>query len=319
MKFTQLAVFAALAVVFGAALGRSRAPLAQIRGAFDGVATTLPPEAPAERSASFVLRVLNDASDARLFSVAASVGFYALLSIVPTLAAAVSLFGLFADPKWLGEAPAALSRVLPGEAVALLSHEAQRLVAQPAQALSLKLGVALALSLWTASAAVRAMFDALNVIEGVEETRGIIRRYATALAVTLGAIVILLLAAAMIGGNPDFIALGPFTRETVFLYAALRWPLFFCVAVATIAALYRVGPSVRAAGYFRLLPGAAFAAFIWAAGSSGFGWYVGRMANYSATYGSLATVAILMTWLWLSAAIVLLGAQLNREINRGAR
>jgi membrane protein len=76
---------------------------------------------------------------------------------------------------------------------------------------------------------------------------------------------------------------------------------------------------VRAASYVRLLPGAAFAAFIWAVGSSAFGYYVSKMANYSATYGSLATVAILMTWLWLSAAIVLLGAQLNHEINRRRR
>jgi membrane protein len=319
MKWNQLAALAAFAVVLGAALSRVRDPIAEGRGVVAGLASTLRADPPATRSASFVIRVFDDASRARLFSVAASVGFYALLSIVPSLAAGISLFGMFADPTWLGHAPASLSRILPAEAVQLVSQEAQRLASQPIQALSLKLGLALALSLWSASAAVRAMFDALNVIEEVEETRNIVGRYATAIAVTLGGIVILTLAAAMIGANPDFIALGPFTEETVFLYATLRWPVFFCVAVATIAALYRIGPSVRAASYVRLLPGAAFAAFIWAVGSSAFGYYVSKMANYSATYGSLATVAILMTWLWLSAAIVLLGAQLNHEINRRRR
>jgi membrane protein len=89
--------------------------------------------------------------------------------------------------------------------------------------------------------------------------------------------------------------------------------------VATIALLYRIGPSVKAASYVRLLPGAALAALLWAAGSSAFGWYVATLANYTATYGSLATVAVLMTWLWLSAAIVLMGAQVNHEIIRRTR
>jgi membrane protein len=80
--------------------------------------------------------------------------------------------------------------------------------------------------------------------------------------------------------------------------------------------LYRLGPSVRPAPFVRLLPGAALAALLWVVGSSLFGWYVSKLANYTATYGSLATVAILMTWLWLSAAIVLLGAQVNFEFNR---
>jgi membrane protein len=93
----------------------------------------------------------------------------------------------------------------------------------------------------------------------------------------------------------------------------LRWPIFFCVAVVVIAALYWVGPSRPPAPFSRLLPGAALAALLWAAGSSLFGWYVSAMGNYSATYGSLATVAVVMTWLWVSASVVLLGAQFNFE------
>jgi membrane protein len=308
MKLSHWTVLAALAVALGAALRRVEAPLA----------AALDPT-PARGGVGLVMRVVDDVSRARLFTVAASVGFYALLSIVPTLAAAVSLVGMFADPVSLADAPNALGSLLPAEAVALVQGEAQRLAAQPLQALSLKLGVALALSVWSASAAVRALFDALNVIEAIEETRPFLRRYATALAVTLGGVVVLALAGAIIGANTTLLAKGPFSQETLFLYGALRWPLFFCVGVAAIALLYRVGPSRAPASFARLLPGAAFAAFWWAAGSSAFGWYVATLANYTATYGSLATVAILMTWLWLSAAIVLLGAEVNLEINRGAR
>ena len=311
MKFSTYAVLAALAVSAGAALSRSQMSLATASGTVA--------RATVKRDSGFVMRVYQATSEDRLFNVAASVAFYALLSLVPTLAAAVSMFGLFADPRALAQTPEFISHILPAAAISLVQGEAARLAAQPAPTLSIKLAISLALSLWTASAAVRALFDALNVVENVEEGRSVIRLYATALAATLGSLVVLLIAVTMIGANPDFVALGPFTEETVFLYAVLRWPLFFAVAVATIAALYRLGPCVRPAGYLRLLPGAAFAAFLWAAGSSAFGWYVATLANYTASYGSLATVAILMTWLWLSAAIVLLGAQVNHEMNRAAR
>jgi membrane protein len=96
----------------------------------------------------------------------------------------------------------------------------------------------------------------------------------------------------------------------------MRWPAFFCLAVFVIAFLYWIGPSRPPAGYMRLLPGAAAAALLWALGSFVFSWYVHTLGHYSATYGSLATVVVTMTWLWVSAAIVLSGAQLNYELRR---
>ena len=307
MKVSHLAAVAALALAAGALLARAQAPLARL---------IAPAPSPVERGVGVAMRVIDDTAKARLLSVAASVGFYALLSIVPTLAAAVALAGMFIDPNSLADAPSALGKILPAAAVSLVEGEAHRLAAQPLHTLSLKLGVALALSIWSASAAVRALFDALNVIEERQETRPILRRYATALAVTLGGVAVLSGAAAIIGASPTFLAQGPFSQETLWLYGALRWPAFFAVGVLAIAGLYRIGPSEAPAPFLRLLPGAAFAAFLWAAGSWAFSWYVATLANYTATYGSLATVAILMTWLWLSAAIVLLGAEVNHEINR---
>ena len=257
MKLSHLALFAVAAVALGAAFRRVEAPL---------LAVVNP--APDEGSVGLVMRVADDVSRARLFSVAASVGFYALLSIVPTLAAAVSLVGIVADPVSLADAPNALGSLLPADAVSLVQSEAHRLASQPLQALSVKLAVALALSIWSASAAVRALFDALNAIERIEETRPILRRYATALAVTIGSVVVLALAGLFIGASPTLLAKGPFSDQTLFLYRALRWPVFFCVGVAAIALLYRIGPSRAPASFARLLPGATFAAFWWACSSS---------------------------------------------------
>src|SRR5436305_7253090 len=120
------------------------------------------------RSAKFFVRVYEDAMEDRLFAVAAGVAFYALLAIVPSLAVAVSMFGLFADPASLAKLPVVLTDFLPAEAVSLVQDEAHRLAAQPPQTLSLKLGVALLFTLWSASAAVSASFDALNVIDQQE-------------------------------------------------------------------------------------------------------------------------------------------------------
>ena len=310
MKLSSLTILGAAAIAVGAMTQRVVRPLAQAAGQ---VADFLP-AVPAPRSGNILVRIYRDAMDDRLFAVAAGVAFYALLALVPSLAAAVSLFGLFANPADLAKLPAELTAFLPAEAVALVQDEAQRLASQPPQALSIKLGIALFLSLWGASAAVRATFDALNVVDEQEEKRSIVRLYATALGVTLAAVIVFLFTIALIGANPKFVAFGPVSGETVWLYSLLRWPFFFLLAVIAIAALYWVGPSRPPAKFTRLLPGAAFAALLLALGSWAFSFYVSTLGDYSATYGSLATVVVMMTWLWVSASVMLLGAQINYEL-----
>ena len=180
--------------------GRRRGGSRDAEAPLSKAAAAVAPAKP--RSDNILVRLYHDMSEDRLFPVAAGVAFYGLLSLVPSLAAAVSLFGLFADPERLARLPDVLTTMLPAEAVKLVQGEAQRLVSQGAPSLSLKLGFAVALSLWSASAAVRALFDALNVIDEQQETRSILRLYATALAVTLGGVVVLSLAVALIGAEP---------------------------------------------------------------------------------------------------------------------
>jgi membrane protein len=309
MKLSSLVMLAAAAIALGAFTKGEPQPVARL-GAQS-------PKAVRQHSRSGLLvRVFRDVSEDRLFAVAAGVAFYALLALAPALAVAVSLFGLFADPERLASLPSQLGSILPHEAVALAQGEAQRLISQSTGTLSVKLGVALLISLWSASSAIRAVFDALNVIDGQEETRSTIRLYATGLAVTLGGVLVLSAAVLLIGADPRLLALGAIAPDVAQLYGLLRWPAFFCLAVFVITFLYWVGPSRPPASFLRLLPGAAFAALLWAAGSYAFSWYVHNLAHYTATYGSLATVMVTMTWLWVSAAIILLGAQFNYELSR---
>ena len=322
MKIGNLAVLGAVAIALGAASQRMRAPEAVKAGASGAVAAlkSATPASAKPRSNNFFMRLYRDMNEDRLFAVAAGVGFYALLALIPSIAAAVSVFGLFANPERLSMLPDALTTVLPQEAVKLVQTEAHRLAEQSTGSLSIKLAIALALSLWGASASVRATFDALNVIDDQEEQRSIVRLYGTAILVTLGGIVAFIVTIAMIGADPKFVALGPFSAGTVELYSLLRWPVFLVFAVFALTLVYWIGPSKPPAHFFRLLPGAIFAALVTGFGSWGFGFYVSHLANYTATYGSLATVVVLMTWMWLSAAIMLLGAQINYELaNKGGR
>jgi membrane protein len=305
MKLKSLAMLFAAAVAVGAA-AQSEPPLAQRRqlnaGAKPGFGRLL-------------VSLYRDTSEDRLFAVAAGVAFYALLALVPSLAVAVSVFGLFADPERLAKLPAVLGTFLPHEAVTLAQGEAQRLAEQSTGTLSAKLVFALAVSLWSASSAVRALFDALNVIDEQDETRSTLRLYATGLAVTLAGVIVFSLAILLIGADPKLLSFDMLPPGIARLYGLLRWPAFVCVAVFVLAFLYWIGPSRPPAKYLRLLPGAAAAALLWAIGSYAFSWYVHTLGHYSATYGSLATVIVTMTWLWVSAAIVLLGAQLNYELS----
>ena len=305
MKVTNLAMLDDVAVATGASSQKAQGPVA--------VAPITQKPAP---SGNFLVCVYQEALDDRLLTVAASVAFYALLAIAPAVAVAVSVFGLFADPAQLAKLSSALSSVLPVEAAKLIQDEAQRLAAQTQHALSIKLAAALLLSMWSSSAAVRALFDALNVVHEQKEDRSFVRVYATSFGATLVGVFVFLLSLSLIGANPAFVSLGPLSQETIWLYGLLRWPLFFCAAVVVIAALFWIGPSQPPARFVRLLPGAALAALFWALGSSLFSWYVATLGNYTAAYGSLATVVVVMTWLWLSASVVLLGAQVNYELLR---
>jgi membrane protein len=265
---------------------------------------------------NLLVRTYREAMEDRLLAVAASVAFYALLAFVPALGVAVSLYGLFGDPGRLAAFPEAMSAILPADAVRLVQDQATRLVSESSRSLSLKLIASIAVSLWGASSAVKAVFDALNVIYETTESRSIVKLYGTALATTAGGVVVLLAAVAVIGAAPNYLAHGPFSAEAVSLFAFLRWPVFIVLTAAAIVVLYWIGPSRRPARFILALPGAMLSALLLTIVSGGFSWYVATIGAYSATYGSLAAVVIFMTWLWLSTAVVLFGAQMNFELER---
>lgn len=261
-----------------------------------------------------LVRTWSEAGEDRLTSVAGAVAFFTLLALVPGLSVLISIYGLFTEPQQAYGQIGAIAAYLPDAGRQIIEDQAERLTSQPSAALSLNLFLSLGIAIWSANAAIKGLFDGLNVIYGETEKRSFLWFNAVSLMTTLGAIALLMAALFVIAVIPALMATLPFAGQLEWAVTFLRWPAFFIVAVGSISLLYWIGPSRRRARWPWVLPGAIAASLLWAAASSGFSWYVSTLANYTATYGSLSAVIIFMTWLWLSATIVLLGAELNAEL-----
>ncbi|AMN40371.1 YihY/virulence factor BrkB family protein [Rhodoplanes sp. Z2-YC6860] len=247
----------------------------------------------------------------RLLAVAAGVVFYALLAIVPAITAFVSFYGLFAHPRTVEDHLSLLANVMPAGSIELLQGQIARLSAEPS-GLSVGFIIGTLIALWSANAGVKAMIDALNVIEGREEQRGIVRFNLTSLALTLGMLAFLLIAIGAVVAFPLVIStlgLKPLTGVVPWL---IRWPVLFVAMAIILMVFYRFGPN-------RTGPRRAWltvAALAWLAGSAVLSFYLSNFADYNAAYGSLGAAIGLMMWMWLSTISVLIGAQLDTVIER---
>ncbi|EIM30788.1 YihY/virulence factor BrkB family protein [Microvirga lotononidis] len=250
----------------------------------------------------------------RIMSVAAGVTYYALLAIFPALAALVSIYGLFADPATIQDHLNALSGVLPGGATEVIGDQVKRIASKGGGTLGFSFVIGLAIALWSANAGMKAIFDALNIAYDEEEKRSFIRLNLQSLAFTLAAIGFILLALGSIVVLPivlDFVGLG---SGMEWLLSLARWPILLAAVVAGLAVLYRYGPSRDKAEWKWVTPGGLVAAVLWLVGSMLFSWYVANFGSYNETYGSLGAVIGFMTWIWISSIVVLLGAELNAEM-----
>jgi membrane protein len=275
-----------------------------------------PQENPARGWKEIAWRVHEEAGRDRVLAVAAGVAFYGLLALFPMIAAFVSLYGLFADPSAINQHLATMGDVLPGGAVEVIGDQVGRIASQPRGRLGFSFAAGLAVSLWSANAGVKAIFDALNVAYGEEEKRSFVALNLESLAFTLGAILALGVALAAMVGVPALLKMVALGESAAWALSLARWPLLLALVALGLAALYRYGPSRANAKWRWLSPGAALASLVWLAASVAFSWYAAHFGSYNETYGSLGAVVGFMTWMWISATIVLVGAELNAETER---
>ena len=261
-----------------------------------------------------IYNVYEQIMEDRLLSLAAGVVFYGLLALFPAITALVSSYALFSDPATISEHLAALQNVMPAGGYRIVQEQINRIVSGGSGDLSLAFCASLAIALWSANAGLKAIIDALNVVYGVKERRSFIRLNVVSLAMTVGAIAGLMLAIAAVVVMPVVLSYLPLGGAGAAVIAWLRWPALMLLLMIGLALLYRFGPNCEHPRWAWFSVGSVFAALAWLAGSLALSWYLGNFADYNATYGSLGAGVGLMMWLWISAIVVLVGAELNSEI-----
>jgi membrane protein len=241
---------------------------------------------------------------------AAGMAYYAFLAIFPALIAAVLIYGLVADPAQIAAQVNSLGSAIPQEIRQTITDQ---ITVAEGRGAGWGAVVAILLALFSASGGVGNMMTAINTAYDEEETRGFVKKRLTALALTLGAIVFLLLVVGLVAVLPGVLqVLGTSTLVTL-LIQVVRWVLIVVVISVALAVLYRVAPDRDAPKLRWVSVGAAIATVLWIIASVGFSLYVSHFGSYAKTYGALAGIVILLLWLFITSYAILLGAEINAE------
>jgi membrane protein len=274
-----------------------------------------PTDIPAPGWKEILLRTWKEAGNDNIGIVAAGVAFYGFLALVPLLGATVLIYGLVAEPQTVLQHASSLTNMLPDDVAQLISQQLMTVVQTSGGKKGLGLAIALAISLWGARNAAGSVVTALNIAYEEEEKRGFLKTTLLAIAMTIGAVLLAIMAGGAIGMlgylQHLFPDLGP---VGAFFWRVLTYLLLGAVAAAAAATLFRYGPSREKAQWAWLTPGSLTFAIAWIVLTLAFGFYVSRFGNYGATYGSLSAIVVLLTWLYLSAYVLLFAAELNSEL-----
>lgn len=273
-----------------------------------------PGEIPAPGWKDVLWRLYRSIAEDHILLTAAGVTFYVLLALVPTLTAFVSLYGLFNDRSSVINHVELLVGLVPPGVLEIIRDQLTRLTSQSNDTLGLTLLFSLAIALWSASAGVKAMFEAMNVAYHEEERRSFFVFNGTALLFTLCGALAALLVIAVVLVMPAIIGLLPGGKGLEWTVRVAAYIAMLLVLSCGLAALYRWGPSREDAKWRWITPGALLALVALGVTSVAFSWYVANFTDNNATYGSLGAVIGLMTWLWISVTVVIIGAELNSEI-----
>jgi membrane protein len=278
-----------------------------------------PSEIPTKGLRDVFWRVYSEVMADRVTLIAAGATYYIVLAIFPGMGVLVSVYGLLTDPSDLTTQMIFLRDVLPPGAYDLLLPQLEALARKGRSELTFAFGGSLLIAFWSATSGAKALFDAINVAYGETEKRSIVRLNLMAFGFTLAAIGAMVVIIAVIGVVPAILKVLYLDRWTETLARVGRWPLILLLTGSATLAVYRYGPSREEAKLRWLTWGAAFSTLAWAATTIAFSAYLINFANYNATYGTLGALVAFMVWIWLSIVILIVGAELNAELEHQTR
>jgi len=271
-----------------------------------------PQEIPAKGWKDIAKRALKEVKADQVPLLAAGVAFYVLLALFPAIIAGVSIYGLVADPQTVRDQINQLAQTLSPETAKLIGQQVQQVTSSAGGALGLATVLGILTALWSASSGMKALITGVNLAYDEPEGRKFVKLRGLSILMTLAAMVVLGVALALIVGFPAV----PDSWPTVLQWTAaiVRFVLLAVLLMAGLAALYRYAPDRDKPKWSWASPGSVVATVLWVLASVGFSIYVNAFGNYNKTYGALAGVIILMFWLYLTAFVVLVGAEVNAEM-----
>ncbi|AXQ93342.1 YihY/virulence factor BrkB family protein [Cereibacter azotoformans] len=273
-----------------------------------------PRDIPAKGWKDIALRVWRSIDEDRVMLVAAGVTFYLLLALFPTLAAFVSLYGLFADPAVIADQVESLRGVLPAEGIELVTAQLRTLAGGQSASLTVGFAISFLIAFWSANSGMKALIEAMNIAHDEREKRSFLKLTLLSFALTLGAMTLSILMITAVAVVPAVLAIFDLGSVASVLVWLVRWPLLLLVVAGAMAALYRWAPSRKAPEWRWVTWGSGIATVVWLVASIAFTIYLENFANYSATYGSLGALVGLLLWIWIAVMILIIGAEINSEM-----
>lgn len=267
---------------------------------------------------SIFIKVKERTDENNVIIISAGVGFFGFLAIFPAIMALISIYGFVMDPQQIEEQVSKISAMMPEQTHKILQYRVENFIKPEGKSLSWGTFLGILLGIWIGNFGTKSLFRGINIAYETESKRGIIKNNGLTLLFTFGAIILIILSAALIVAFPAIIDKIGLPDNIESLIRWLRWLVMGIILVGSIGLIYNFGPKRKRPGFMWVIPGAVLAASLWLLASWAFSFYIRNFWNLGEIYGSISAVIFLMLWLFISTFIVLLGAELNYEIEHYA-
>ena len=264
---------------------------------------------------TIILEVKNEIAADNVGIVSAGVAFYAFLAIFPAIMALISIYGLATDPQQIEQELSKLAVMMPEQAFSLLKQRVEIFLSTSGETLGWGTAIGILFSIWSSNKGTKSLFEGIDIAYDTIESRGFIKKIGMASFFTICGTILLLFSLAFIVLFPAFMHTLGLPEGTENIIEVLRWIVLAVIVTLFLCVIYQFAPARKRPELKWVLTGSIFSTVVWLLASWGFSYYVSNYGNYGEVYGSISAVVVLMLWLYITCFIILLGAEINSEID----